>query len=103
MIQLTTHPQGVCLAVRAQAGARQNALRGELDGALKVSVTQVPEKGKANKAIQALLCQELGLRRSQLMLLSGHACSQKTFLVRQCSAEMLRQRIERAMPGPTAS
>ncbi len=93
MIQLKPHDEGVCLAVRAQGGARQNGLRGEYDGALKVTVTQVPEKGKANKAIHALLCKELGLRRSQLTLLSGHTSSHKTFLVRDCPVETLRQRL----------
>ena len=99
MIELKPHREGVCLSVRAHGGARQNGLRGEQNGALKVSVTQVPEKGKANKAIHALLCQELGLRRRQLTLLSGHTSSHKTFLVRECSLETLQQRIGRAVPG----
>ena len=99
MIQLKSHHDGVCLGVRARGGARQNGLRGEHDGDLRVTVTQVPEKGKANKAIHALLCKELGLRRSQVTLLSGHTSSQKTFLVRECSIDDLRQRIERAVPG----
>jgi uncharacterized protein YggU (UPF0235/DUF167 family) len=99
LIELKPHQDGVCLSVRAHGGARQNGLRGEQDGALKVTVTQVPEKGKANKAIHALLCQALGLRRWQLTLLSGHTSSHKTFLVRECSLEVLRQRIQRAVPG----
>ena len=66
MIQLTPHEDGVCLPIRAQGGARQTGLRGEHGGALKATVTQVPEKGKANKAIHALLCRELGLRRGHL-------------------------------------
>ena len=35
---------------------RADALRGVRDGALKVSVTQAPEKGKANKAIVWRFC-----------------------------------------------
>jgi uncharacterized protein YggU (UPF0235/DUF167 family) len=99
VIQLKRHAEGVCLPVRVQAGARENSLRGAHAGALKVTVTQAPEKGKANKAIHALLCQQLGLRRPQLTLLSGHTTSQKTFLVRACSVELLRQRIEQALSG----
>lgn len=97
MIQLTPHPDGVCLAVRAQAGAGRNQLRGEHDGALKVVVTQAREKGKANEAIRALLCKQLGLRKSQLTLISGHTSTHKTFLIRECSAESLVQRVDKAL------
>ena len=50
MIRLVTNSSGVVLPVKAQAGARRNAITGEHDGALKVAVSQVPEKGKANAA-----------------------------------------------------
>lgn len=97
MIRLTPHRDGICLPVRARGGARRNEIRGEHDGALKVSVTPVPEKGKANRAIHALLCQRLDLRRSQLELVSGHTSSQKLFIVREVSADTLHERIERAL------
>ncbi|MGE3776880.1 MAG: DUF167 domain-containing protein, partial [Pirellulaceae bacterium] len=47
MIQLERHAQGVVLPVRAHPGARREEVRGEHDGALKVSVAAAPEKGKA--------------------------------------------------------
>ena len=97
MIQLATHPQGVCLAVRAQAGARRNQLRGEQDGELKVAVTTAPEKGRANRAIQDLLCHQLQLRKSQLTLLSGHSSNHKVFLIQDCPPQTLRLRIEQAI------
>lgn len=93
MITLEAHPLGTVLPVRAQPGARQNAVRGEQAGALKVSVTQVAEKGKANKALVALLCEKLELRRSQVELLSGETSSQKRFLVREISPESLAARL----------
>ena len=51
MIDLAAHPEGVLLPVRAQPGARANAIRGTMSGMLKVAVTQVAEKGKANDAV----------------------------------------------------
>ena len=48
MISLTETADGIILPVRAQAGAAQNAIRGEQNGTLKVSVTQAAVKGKAN-------------------------------------------------------
>ena len=69
------------IAVRAQPGAKKNGITGEHDGALKVSVTQAPEKGKANKAIVEVLARQLGLKKSQVSLLSGQTTQQKRFLL----------------------
>jgi uncharacterized protein (TIGR00251 family) len=94
VIAVETHSQGVVLPVRAHPGARVSAIRGEQDGWLKVSVTQVPEKGKANKAIGVLLSKELGLRKSQVELLSGEASPQKRFLIRDVNVQQLQRRID---------
>ena len=100
MIAIEPHTEGVVLPVRAQPGSRANGLRGEQQGALKVSVTQVAEKGKANKAVIEVLTKALGLRRSQIELLSGETSPQKKFLVRRTTVEQLRKRISAA---PTAN
>src|SRR5687768_16023393 len=71
VIRLEPHPAGVILDVRAQASARRDEIRSEYAGALKVAVTQAPEKGKANQAIAELLAKYLQLRKSQVELLSG--------------------------------
>ena len=94
MIALQPHPQGTILPVRAHAGARRNEVRGEQEGMLKVSVTQAPEKGKANKAILELIANRLGLRKSQIELVSGETSPQKRFLVRDVAVGELARRIE---------
>jgi uncharacterized protein (TIGR00251 family) len=94
MISLEAHCDGTILPVRAQPGARRNEIRGEQAGALKVSVTQAPEKGKANKALIEVLANSLGLKKSQLELLSGETSSQKRFLVYGISLDDLWARIE---------
>lgn len=99
MIDLKPNAEGVILPVRAQAAARHNELRGSQDGALKVSVTQPPEKGKANHAIAELLCEQLGLRRGQVELVSGAVSPRKSFLVRGVSPEQLHDRIQNALRG----
>ena len=45
-ITITPHAEGATLAVRAQPGARKNAVVGEQAGALKVAVTAPPEDGR---------------------------------------------------------
>ncbi|MEI8373738.1 MAG: DUF167 domain-containing protein [Planctomycetota bacterium] len=94
MIDLQIHPDGILLLVRAQPGARRNEVRGVQDGALKVCVTQAPEKGKANKAIVEVLAKWLGVRKSHIELISGETASQKKFLVRGIEQNDLAERIK---------
>jgi uncharacterized protein (TIGR00251 family) len=98
MIELKPHPEGTILPVRAQPGARKNEIRGEQDGMLKVSVTQPPEKGKANKALIALLSKELSLRKSQLELIAGETSHQKQVLVRDVTPDELSELVEQRLP-----
>ena len=92
-IALEPHPEGTILPVRAQPGARMSEIRGIQDGMLKVSVTQAPEKGKANKALIALLSKTLGLRKSQIELISGQTSPRKQFLIRDLTPQQLTDRI----------
>jgi hypothetical protein len=94
VIAVEPHREGAILPVRAQPGARRNGLCGEQDGQLKVAVTQVAEKGKANRAIIQLLARELELRKPQIELLSGEAASRKRFLIRGLTPAELIARIE---------
>jgi uncharacterized protein (TIGR00251 family) len=91
VIRLEDHPAGIVLAVRAQPGARRTEIRGEQDGALKVAVSQIPEKGKANKAIIELLARCLKLRKSQIALLSGETVRDKRFLIYGVTQDDLRE------------
>ena len=98
-IALEPHPEGAILPVRAHPGARRNEIRGEQNGMLRVSVTQAPEKGKANKAVIAVLSEGLSLKKSQIELISGATSPQKRFLVREVSLSQLQERIDRASQG----
>jgi len=98
-VSLEPHPEGTVLPVRAHAGARKNEVRGEHAGMLKVSVTQAPEKGKANKAIVALLAARLGLKRSAIELIAGETSPQKRFLVRDVDRDTLAERIQPFLSG----
>lgn len=82
MIAITEHAEGCVLAVRAQPGARRNGVQGEQNGALKVAVAAPPEDGRANAALVEVLREALGVKRSQVALLSGQASREKKFLIR---------------------
>lgn len=96
-IEIETRDGALLLAVKAQPGARKNELRGAQDGALKVCVTQVAEKGKANKAIAEFLSKALKLRKSQIELASGELASQKKFRIAEIDEAALREKIEEAL------
>lgn len=99
MIDLSDHDEGLILPVRAQPGAKANAIRGEQAGALKVAVTQIAEKGKANQALTKLLADELDLKRSQVELLAGETQREKKFLIRGITREELSAKIAAALDG----
>lgn len=94
MLSLEPHADGTILPVRAQPGGRRNEIRGVQQGALKVSVTQAPDKGKANKALIELLADALGLKKSQIELVSGDTSRQKRFLVHGITVAELSARID---------
>ena len=69
---------GAQIAVRVTARARRNAV--ELrDGQIRISVTAVPEGGKANAAVQKLLARALGVAPSRLELIRGATARDKVF------------------------
>lgn len=87
MIELGEHPEGVLLPVRAQPGARRSGIQGMQNGSLKVAVTAPPEDGRANQALVEVLREQLGLKRSQVELVSGQTAREKRFLLRGLGRE----------------
>ena len=94
-IRINSTPQGLLLPIRVQAGARRNHVGGVHDGRLRISVTQAPEKGKANKSVLKLLASALGVRRSVISLQSGETSPRKVIRVAKMSEANLRDRLNR--------
>jgi uncharacterized protein (TIGR00251 family) len=93
MIAVTEHAEGCVLPIRAQPGARKAGVRGEQNGALKAAVTAPPEGGRANRALVEALADALGVKRSQVELIAGHAGRDKRFLIRGVSKAELERRL----------
>ena len=89
MLKARQTSEGLRVAVLVEPGATRNRLYGEHDGRLKVSVTAPPERGKANKALCKFLASELGLSKSQVHVLSGHASRLKEVLIERVSRDAL--------------
>ena len=69
---------GAEITVRVTPRAARNAVEEGPEG-LRVSVTTVPEDGKANKAVIKLLAEALGLAKSRLTLVRGATARDKVF------------------------
>ncbi|HEV2948231.1 MAG TPA: DUF167 family protein [Gemmataceae bacterium] len=93
MIQVSEHPEGCVLSVKAHPGARRNGIQGEVGGCLKVAVTAPADRGKANQALLDLLRDALGLRSSEIQLIGGFTQRQKKVLIRNCSKAQLETKL----------
>jgi uncharacterized protein (TIGR00251 family) len=92
---------GVKLAVRLTPKASRDRIEGVAEDAegravLKVSVTAVPEDGKANAALIKLLAKEWRLPKSTMDIVQGAADRRKVVFI-SGEAEQLRQRLEQRM------
>ena len=99
MIEIEITAEGLLLPVKAQPGARKNGVTGVHDGRLKIAVTQAAEKGKANAALQKVLANVLGIKKSQVALASGPTSAQKMFRITGIDADELRSRIQTILAG----
>ncbi|MBL4885390.1 MAG: DUF167 domain-containing protein [Planctomycetaceae bacterium] len=84
-------------SVRVTAGAKRNFAGGIHQRALKISVTQVAEKGKANKDVLKLLAKSLGIKKSQLQLISGETSRLKKFCCQQITKKELIQKLDQLL------
>lgn len=80
-LEVRPHPQGALVNVKARAGGSRNGVTGVELGHLKVSVTQIAEGGKANRAIAAVLAEYFKCAKSRVQIVSGGKSSKKTFLL----------------------
>lgn len=79
-------PSGLSLLVRVTPNAGRNAIEGvEIrdDGTavLRIRVSAVPDKGRANAAVVALLAKALGVAKSSVSVVSGETSRLKTLAV----------------------
>lgn len=98
MIELQENGDAVLLPVQAQPRARKPGIVGIHAGRLKVAVSEVPEKGKANGAISTALAEALNLKPVQIELYRGATSTKKVFRISGIAPEELQQRIAAVLP-----
>jgi hypothetical protein len=66
------------IQVKVSAKASKNSVEGFEGEVLKVKCTAVPEGGKANEAVVALLAKHYGVSKSRVTIIRGITSSTKT-------------------------
>jgi uncharacterized protein (TIGR00251 family) len=81
------------LNIKVVPGASSDRIVGWLGESLKVCVRVPPEKGKANKAVETVIIQALGLPKKSVRIISGHTSARKVIEVEGLSETELRERL----------
>lgn len=71
---------GSQIPVRVTPRAARNGIEVR-DGVIRITVTAVPEDGKATEAVRRILADALGIAKTRLVLVRGQAARDKVFRV----------------------
>ena len=93
MIPIRESANGATFAIKVHPRAKKNAIAGELDGALKLTLTAPPIDGKANDACIEFFAKLLKVPRSSVTIASGQTSRNKVIRVLGLSAEEVRRGI----------
>jgi len=94
MLKTTKTVTGATFRVRVQPGASKNEIVRIQKDALKIRISAPPVQGKANKVLIQFLAKQLGVKRSQVEILSGHTSRIKTIHVVGQGTEKLQKVID---------
>lgn len=92
-LRIRTEPDGIVLAIKAVPGSSRDAVVGVLGDALKVATSTAAEKGKANKAIAAILADAFDIDRRRVRLYAGPTSPRKEFLLQGLTEPQLRKKL----------
>lgn len=75
--------------------SHSDTVLGVRSGLLHVSVTAVPDGGKANQAVERLFAVELGIPKSSVSVVRGHAARDKTVEFRGVTQDQVDTMVSR--------
>ena len=81
MLDLKMDGNAVLLSVKVVPGASRTGYQGLLGDRAKIAVSAPPEKGKANKAVIALLADLLGIAERNISVVAGATSMHKTLRI----------------------
>ncbi|MDP3097169.1 MAG: DUF167 domain-containing protein [Syntrophales bacterium] len=87
MIPLRETETGVVFRIRVVPRASRREPVGIRDDALKLRITAPPVEGKANRECVRMLAELLGVKKTQVAIISGHTSRTKTVAVEGVKAK----------------
>ncbi len=78
---------GIVVSVKVQPNSSKNRVVGEYADQIKIAVTVAPEKGKANKAVIKLFAKWLGIKNSDIQIISGETSRDKELFISNITEE----------------
>jgi len=81
------------LQIRVIPKAKRNSIEIGDDGLFKVRVTAVPERGKANDAVIALLSKLIGVPKRDIQIVRGHSARNKLVRVEGATAKQVIEKL----------
>lgn len=81
------------LKVKVVPGSSRDEVVGWLGDAIKIKVAVQPEKGKANKAVVALLAEQLGVSVNQIVIAAGKTSANKVLEITGLTTNELNARL----------
>jgi uncharacterized protein len=94
VITINESSGSLTFAVKIHPRAKKNAITGEVDDALKISLTAPPVDDKANEACIEFFAKLLRVPRSSITITSGKTSRRKVMRIAGLRAEELLSRIE---------
>jgi len=91
---ITERAGGIEIVVQAQPRAAQSAIVGEHAGRLKVRLAAPPVEGAANDELVRVLAKALGVPRSAVTVVRGHASRAKTVRIAGVTTAAARRALE---------
>ncbi|TWT76371.1 hypothetical protein CA13_68650 [Planctomycetes bacterium CA13] len=90
MIQIEAKANDCLFQVHVTPKSKRPSIGGLHDGALRVSVAEPADKGKANKAVTQAIASLLKVAKSRVEVLRGETSRRKTIRVRDVTIEELK-------------
>lgn len=84
---------GATILVKVVPGSSRDRIVGVLGDCLKVATAAPAEKGRANRAVAAILAKALGVSSNALTLVSGPRSARKEFSVAGVTAAHVRDKL----------
>ena len=88
---VVVRPDSIEVAVVVRPNGRRSAIEGVHDRALVVRVVAAPEKGKANRAVEATLADAFEVRESAVRIVAGSTGRRKRVAIDGRPSELLAQ------------